>query len=221
MAAAIHLLSRGAGMYTWVTREDGVIVVRDGDGPEQILTLSGPNGDLMERIEARWGDPCRRIGGRYGLRDGRLQAMIFRESGGNEHARSDDGGVGLGQITSRQLKGGFTDEQLEDPELNLEIMAKYVAHLTKIYGDDFPLISAAYNAGSVHPPYRGFENPWGLHCTRGHITAEVSALNYFLLRPLPAADRSEILAMVFSSNDDFLRHDLERGSTERPTTPNA
>lgn len=211
-------------MYTWTTREDGVIVTRDTvTRGESVLTLSGPNAELLEQIEARWGDLCRRIGGRYGLRDGWLQAFIFQESGGNPNARNperlpgpEDDGVGLGQITAADLKKGYTDEQLRDPEVNVEIMAHYMAKLVKTYGPDFPRISASYNAGSVHPPYRGFENPWGMHCWHGHITSEVSALNYYLQRPLPESDRNSILALVHSTFEDFSRHDFQRGRTDPP-----
>jgi len=96
-------------------------------------------------------------------------------------------------------------------------MAKYMAELVKRYGADFPKISAAYNAGSVRAPLRGFENPWGMMSTAGHVTAEVSALNYFLLRPLSAEDRANVLAIVFTTLDDFARHDFERGEDAPPT----
>ena len=211
-------------MYTWTTREDGVIVTRDAaTGVESVLTLSGPNAELLEQIEARWGDLCRRKGAKYGLPDGWIQAGIFQESGGNPHARNpetkigqEDDGVGLGQITSADLKRGYTDEQLQDPEINVDIMARYMAQLVQRYGRDFPAIAAAYNAGSVHAPYKGFTNPWGMHCTPGHITAEVSALNYYLQRPLAESDRNTILALVHSTIEDFARHDFERGHTEPP-----
>lgn len=210
--------------YTWRTREDGVVVVRDGDGPEQVLTLSGPNAEGLERVESHWGDLCRRIGEKYGLPDGWLQAMIWRESGGNPKARNpetsasrEDDGVGLMQITDTSIKAGHSDVELEDPEVNVELGAAFIASLIRRYGRDFPRVSAAYNAGSVHPPYRGFENPWNMHCSAGHITAEVSALNYHILRGVVTEpERAQLLALVFATSDDLARHDFERGGTEPP-----
>lgn len=211
-------------VYTWRTREDGVIVTTDTvTGVESVLTLSGPNAELMEKIEARWGDLCRRKAAPFGLHDGWCQSFIFQESGGDEHARNrerlpgiEDDGVGLGQITAADLKKGFSDQQLQDPETNVGIMVHYMAALVHRYGPDFPKISAAYNAGSVRPPARGFANPWGMHCTAGHITAEVSALNYYLMRPLSESDRQAVLAVVHNTLWDFALHDLERGRTEPP-----
>lgn len=212
-------------MYTWTTREDGAIVTRDTvTGAESVLTLTGANAAELESIEARWGDLCRRIGDRHGLPDGWLQAMIFRESHkGDPRSRNpeklpgpEDDGVGLMQITSSALKAGYSDKELEDPEINVEIGASYIASLVKRYGRDFPRISAAYNAGSVHAPFKGAENPWGMHCTPGHITAEVSALNYYVQRPLSESDRNAALAVLHDSFEQFARHDFERGMTEPP-----
>jgi hypothetical protein len=212
--------------YTWRTREDGIIVVYD-DGDlamAKILTLSGPNAEGMEHVEARWGELCRRIGGRHGIRDGWIQAMIWRESGGNPQARNpetkpgnEDDGVGLLQITSGGLKAGHSDAELQDPETNIEIGAAFIASLVKRYGDDFPKVSAAFNAGSVRAPLRGFENPWGMMQTSGHVTAEVCALNYYLQRSVSDADRASTLALVYATTQDILQHDFERGETEPPT----
>lgn len=221
----VEVFARGPmAAYTWKTREDGVIVVREAGAPDdRILTLSGPNAEGMEAVEARWGDLCRRKGQPHGIPDGWLQAMIWRESGGNPKARNperlpgpEDDGVGLGQITATALKGWHTIQELEDPDVNVEIMAGFVEALMKRYGRDFPRVAAAYNAGSVHPPYKGFENPWNMHCSPGHITAEVSALNYLLMRPMNEVDRSAVLAMVHATREEFLRHDFERSQTELP-----
>lgn len=228
LVVVVELFSAGGPMklYKWRTREDGAIVVQEaGDATDRVLTLSGPNAEGMEHVEARWGDLCRILGAKHGLPDGWLQAMIWRESGGNPKARnperkpgSEDDGVGLGQITSAALKGGHSDAELEDPVVNVDIMAGYIAALAKRYGWDFPKVAAAYNAGSVHAPYKGFENPWNMHCSPGHITAEVSALNYFKLRPLSESDRAAVIALVHSTMDDFARHDFERSATE-PVEP--
>lgn len=210
--------------YSWRTREDGVVVTRDGNGDEFILTLTGEEARVMDRVIERWGELSERVGQRHGIPGAWVRAMIKRESNGDEHARNperligrEDDGVGLLQITSGALKAGHTDAELEDPEINLEIGVGYMAALVKRYGHDFPKISAAFNSGSVHPPYRGFENPWGMHAWYGHITEEVSALNYDILRPLSDADRATFTSLEFKTVTDYLQHDFERAEDAPPT----
>lgn len=196
-------------MYTWTTREDGAILV-DGD---KLLTLPAPGDSALARIEAEWGDICARCAKRYVFRNGWLQAMIYRESVGKERAyrqeRMQDGtaivrngrpltGIGLLQITDPGLKGGYTDEELYDPHLNIDIGAHYVRSLFTRYGDDFPRISAAFNAGSA----RKGPEPWGLFATAGHVDAEVRALNTWCSLPLSESDKAEVLSHVDLRNPD-------------------
>lgn len=185
-------------MYTWRTCRDGRIVVRDGDGPAFVPSFAPGSPDALEveRVEARWGEHCRRFGGRYGLRDGCLQAHIKRESGGDPKARNperqpgvEDDGVGLLQITNAALKAGYTDRELEDPDVNLEIGAAYLASLVRRYGYDFPKLAAAFNAGGVYAPRPGEVTRWGMHATPGHVDEEVRAYNYFLERGMSAEDK--------------------------------
>jgi hypothetical protein len=135
--------------------------------------------------------------------------MEWRESGGNPHAfrreRHKDGspvldkhgvpltGVGQFQITNPELKGSHTTDELFEPELNTRIAARYIKYLVAKYGVDFPKISAAYNAGSVQ---ESGKNPWGMVQTDGHVSSEVAALNYYLLRSVPAAEHPLFEAMA-------------------------
>lgn len=140
----------------------------------------------FEAVEHKWGDLCRQIATPMEIPDGWLQAMIYRESGGNAKARNRektpddpaDDGIGLLQITSQALKRGFTDEQLFDPATNIRVGAKYVAFLGAIYKWDFASVAAAFNAGSVRP---SSQNRWGMVMTAGHVSSEVAAYNYFLI----------------------------------------
>lgn len=193
----------------WRTEPNGLIVVTLADGSEKTPTIvrldhvailrriqttgtfrgrAFPLGELSQRVADKWGVPVEW-----------LRAMQFQESGGNPYARNpeklpgiEDDGVGELQITSAWLKRGFTDEQLEDPETNLTIGARHIVQsLVPTYGHDFPKISAAFNAGSVHHPYKGYENEWNMHCTLGHIDAEVSALNWQILDLMEEAERAQ------------------------------
>ncbi|MES2359966.1 MAG: transglycosylase SLT domain-containing protein [Gemmatimonadota bacterium] len=136
---------------------------------------------------------------KYSLPEGWLAAMEWQESGFNprayriERQRREDGvmvpivspdgrpltGVGLLQITNPGLKGRLTDAALFDPATNIDVGARYVAFLRDKYGDDFPKVSAAYNAGSVRPDAG---NPWNMHQYGAHVSSEVSALNYYIER---------------------------------------
>jgi len=155
---------------------------------------------MLSTIE-RWEPLAEKVSAVFGIPRGWVLAMIWRESGGNPRAfrREPNGwtGIGLLQPTHPAVKGGLTDAALFDPETNLLCGARQIAELRKRYGDDFPKVSAAYNFGHVEP---STANPWGMVQTAGHVSAEVAALNYYLLRDERlAADRAA--ALEFSSLD--------------------
>lgn len=162
----------------------------------------------MDLVEQKWGDLCREIGARHQLPDGWLQAMIWRESAGNERAyrveKRPDGtpivingrtltGVGLMQITSPALKRNRTDAELFNPALNIELGAAYLSEIASrpdVKGD-FPRASAVFNAGSLRDSSK---NRWGLVMTSGHVDAEVSAYNYWLSRRMSDEQRAAAMA---------------------------
>lgn len=222
-------------MYrSWDTDPSGLIIITLADGTKRTPTLERPDHiAIMRRIETEgtWrgvrvpiGRFTQEAADRWGLRVEWVRSMVFQESGGNPWARNpevkpgpEDDGVGELQITSADLKRGYTDKQLEDPEINLDIGCRYIYSLTKRYGWDFPKISAAFNAGSVHTPYRGYENEWNMHCTRGHIDAEVSALNWQILSFQQAANEA------FAKNFDLFHllpdQNVVRELQTAPTDP--
>lgn len=165
--------------YRWRTEEDGTVIVTEPPAViDVVLRLEGAQESAIARVEDNWGDMCREAIAGKGIPDGWLQAMIYRESGGNPMAfrREPNGwtGVGLLQITHPSLKKGAPDSEVFYPRANLEIGAVHIAGLIKRYGADFPRIAAAFNAGSVRD---SDANPWGMVSTGNHVTAEVSALN--------------------------------------------
>lgn len=135
----------------------------------------------MADIERDWGALCREKGRPLGIPDGWLQAMIYRESGGNRKAfrQEPNGwtGIGLLQITHPSLKRGKPDSEVFIPAVNIEIGAAYVASKIAAYGKDFPKVAAAFNAGSVRESQK---DPWGMVQTSGHVMAEVRALNSWI-----------------------------------------
>ncbi len=190
--------------------EDGMFVVWDlPSGPEAVPMLEAAQWKAVGEVERKWGDLCREIGGRHQLPDGWLQAMIWRESGGNPNARNPEGtadpandGIGLLQITSKALKGGRTDVELFSPRTNIEIGARYISWLASLPGikGDFPRIAAAFNAGSVQPSK---QNRWGMVSTGSHVDQEVRALNTWIYLKLEGEKffAAQALAKQFSTTE--------------------
>lgn len=195
-------------MYTWRTEaETGLIKVRDDGGEEFTPTLHDPLqiAVLLKGIE-QYQTMFDEQAAKYGHDWKELASMANRESGFNKRAfrleRHKDGtpryvdgrlltGIGLFQLTHPDIKGHYTDEQLYDPLLNTILACQHLANLKRraqcqVNGKaDFVLESAAFNAGSVRPPDDAeHQNKWNLHCSLGHITAEVCAFNFLILRNL-------------------------------------
>lgn len=206
----------------WRTRSDGSIEVTKADLSPFVPILTDPKAiALCEAGIARWSDPFRVWG--QGVRWEWLIAMAYQESAFRERivnpevkAGPEDDGVGLFQITHPSLKGrklvnghwegGYTDEQLKDPQLNTTIASRYILDLTKRYGNNFPKVSAAFNAGSVRPSDK---NPWGMHCTGGHISYEVAALNYTILRGVEVAPLIDLTEVARKADDEARNEDPE------------
>lgn len=204
------------------------------NGAEVVPMLSDAEKASMDRVEEKWGDLCRESSARHQLPDGWLQAMIKRESNGNERAfrqekdkngqpiRDASGrlltGVGLLQITSPALKKNRTDTELFAPALNIELGAGYVAYLASrpdTKGSDgkpdFARIAAAFNAGSVRDSSR---NRWGMVQTNGHVDAEVAAYNYWIARKMSDAQRAAAFAVAHEFSETDLLPDLDSVASE-------
>jgi hypothetical protein len=203
-------------MYRWRTRADGVVLVQmtPGDVEKPLLLApelvegTGRIAGMLSVIE-RWEPLATKVADTFGLPVGWILAMIWRESGGNPRAfrKEPNGwtGIGLLQLTHPGVKAGLTDAALYDPETNLLSGARHILRLVARYGWDFPMVSAAYNAGSVRA---STENPWGMVQTGGHVSAEVSALNYYLLRGERLA--AERAAAVQFSTAELLGEGFDR-----------
>lgn len=184
------------------------------DYAEYAPTLLEPERKRMADIERDWGSLCREKGQPLGIPDGWLQAMIYRESGGNKKAfrREPNGwtGIGLLQITSPALKKGKSDDQVFIPAVNIELGAAYVAYQISRYGKDFPKVAAAFNAGSVRETNA---NPWGMVHTTGHVMAEVRALNSWTAMKFAAGFKPEPSPLFDLT--EMAREEDERARAER------
>lgn len=220
----------------WRRREeDGLIVTWElPHGAETVPMLPAAQWATVKSVEEKWGPLCREIGAKHLLPDGWLQAMIWRESAGNQWARNREGtddprddGIGLMQITNRALKGHYTDPQLFQPRINIEIGAKYISWLASLQSThgadgkaDFARVAAAFNAGSVRD---SSANPFGMHSTGNHIDQEVRALNVWTYQKLEGERffAAQALAKQFTPTE--LQDTLESGHVtlmdDPPDTP--
>jgi len=203
------------------------------NGAETVPMLPAEQWKAIGDVERKWGELCRTAAGRYQLPDGWLQAMIWRESGGNQWARNRentddprDDGIGLMQITSRALKANLADAQLFDPRTNIETGARYIGWLASLQSThgpdgkaDFARIAAAFNAGSVRP---STENRWGMHSTGSHIDQEVRAYNTWVYLKLEGEKfyAAQALAKSFTV-PELLGPDFDQpaGIDNGPDTP--
>ncbi len=107
-----------------------------------------------------------------------LQAIARAESGHNRFALSPVGAKGLMQLmpsTARRYAQFSNNSVLNDPLTNVSISAAYLKSLQSRYGNNLPLVLAAYNAGegavakygNTIPPYKE---------TRKYV---VKVLNYY------------------------------------------
>lgn len=106
----------------------------------------------------------------YNIDPAFMGALIRRESGLNPGAVSHAGARGFMQVMpDTAARFGVRGRQLDNPVANLQVGAAYLKTLQRRYGNNLPLILAAYNAGEgavdKHgrriPPYRE---------TQGYVT---------------------------------------------------
>jgi hypothetical protein len=210
------------GRYRWRMNEEGMVVVTEPPAyvDEVVHVLDFVGKRKMETIERDWGPLCRERGHDFGIPDGWLQAMIFRESGGDQSAyrreppRKDGSvwtGVGLLQITHPALKAGRSDAEVFIPAVNIKIGAAFIGGLVQRYGKDFPKVAAAFNAGSLQETNA---NPWGMVSTGDHISVEVAALNTWVKMRAEEMGRTvsvNLISLVDLGReaDDAARRDTE------------
>ena len=109
-------------------------------------------------------EAVQRIAAQQSLSPQLLHSVIKVESNYNPHAISNKGALGLMQLipaTARRF--GVSD--VFNPVQNIEGGAKYLRYLLDLYGQNYPLALAAYNAGEGAvakyggiPPYAETQN---------------------------------------------------------------
>ena len=103
----------------------------------------------------KYEDTIERCAQKYGLEESLVYAVINTESHFEEEAVSGKNACGLMQIMKPTaewiaVKSGMTDydeNDLYDPDTNIELGCWYLSYLIKRYDNDMTLVIAAYNAG--------------------------------------------------------------------------
>jgi len=111
---------------------------RAGTGPVTLGQLSVRRRELAPLIH--------RVAQAHSLPVGLLHALIEVESGFNARARSPKGAIGLMQVMPATA-ARYGSYDLYSPEQNLEVGARYLRDLLKMFDGNVKLAVAAYNAG--------------------------------------------------------------------------
>lgn len=93
-----------------------------------------------------------------------IAAIIMVESGGNPHAVSSSGNIGLMQL-KRTTAASYGVTNLYDPVENIKAGARYLHDLLVRFHNDIPLAVAGYNAGAM-----AVQNAHGIPaCSRSYV----------------------------------------------------
>jgi soluble lytic murein transglycosylase-like protein len=117
------------------------------------------------RIGKRYNEDIFRVSQEYNIDPLLLHAIAEVESDYNARAVSRAGAQGLMQVmpdTARRFGMTNPEQELFDPISNLRVSSNYIRSLHHLFGNNIPLILAAYNAGEnavirygyTIPPYK-------------------------------------------------------------------
>ena len=93
-----------------------------------------------------YGEIIDRVANRLQVDSLLLASVMEAESGFNPYAISPQGALGLMQVMP-DTAGYRTVEDLMEPEVNVEVGARYLAHLLEQFDGNLALALASYNAG--------------------------------------------------------------------------
>jgi len=162
-----HLLGLGVLLLTVTT---GYLLSGLSGGREALPTAhqaraasaqaSSTSADTNTDSEIAIGAHIREVASRYGMSAELVAAVIEAESEFNPRAVSRKGAQGLMQLMPETAATLGVDDPF-DPRANIEAGVRHLRALMDRFGNDLPLVLAAYNAGEVAvikyrgvPPYR-------------------------------------------------------------------
>lgn len=119
------------------------------------------------------------VGRRYRVDPHLLASIMSAESAGNMSAISNKGALGLMQVmpaTARSMGVRDPRQLLTDRALALSAGAAYLKHLQRQFGNNLPLVVAAYNAGpGAVVKYRGIPRYRETQTYVGRVMSRYSA----------------------------------------------
>jgi len=123
-----------------------------------------------------------RVAGRHKVDPALVKAIIRAESGYNPKAVSKKGAMGLMQLMPGTAKAlGVADENILDPENNIDAGVKYLKQLLLQFHGNVRLAVAAYNAGTKKViKYRGVP-PY--ESTRFYVNKVLEYYRYYKEQP--------------------------------------
>ena len=164
-----HLLGLGVLVVTLTTGYmlTGLSGVRqDPPAPRPVVArVEGTEGDVTpseDDIDTQAGMDAfiKKVSAKYNVPPDVVAAVIEAESEFNPRAVSHRGARGLMQLMPKTAKTLGVDDPF-DPRENIEAGVRHLRALMDRFGDNLPLVLAAYNAGEVAvikhrgvPPYR-------------------------------------------------------------------
>lgn len=105
---------------------------------------------------SRFSAPMARAAAEFGLDEDLLAGLVATESGGDPHAKSPDGALGLAQLmpstaAERAKALGMDPSRVDlfDPATNLRLAASVLSLLLDKFGREPAFALAAYNAGAA------------------------------------------------------------------------
>jgi len=111
---------------------------RSGSGPVSLPQLAARRHAMEPLVQ--------RVANMHGVHAALLKAVIEVESGFDAQARSPKGAIGLMQVMPATA-ARYGQFDLYSPEQNVDVGARYLRDLLRMFGGDVRLAVAAYNAG--------------------------------------------------------------------------
>ena len=163
------LLPAGGTLSLSVLRIDRIIADEIEDESEDDLRTALVAIDFAADHEVPstpFGELIFTVARRYAINPYLVAAMVRAESAFDPRAVSRKGAAGLLQLmpaTARRF--GISEEEIFDPERNLDAGVRYIRWLAERFAGDLPLVLAGYNAGEATvdryqgvPPYTETRN---------------------------------------------------------------
>ncbi len=178
------------------------------------IASSGFGGAINEQYPLAFAKTYQKQSANTGIDISWLLAMSRQESGFAPLAQSNKGALGVMQLmpatakrTAKDLKLGYSKEQLKNPEYNITLGSHYLQQLLERFDNNYVLATAAYNAGPHRIDewlsYRDMGDDWAHWIatipykeTRKYVQ-NILAFSHFYQQYLPDELRQDLKLTLF------------------------